>query len=311
LPIEKKQSPKSMPNRQSAIGNRQLLAWQGVELTIASEWSPLKIEGDFDRGFVALADLDRQRLGVRWQSVRKKPDTAALKRLVADAMKREVGQLAFDESTESSSDEWPVSRLYIEPDPPGRDVWIGYSPHSQRVVELAYQAERREPTLADMLVPSVRDKGQGQGALEWSVFWHNVVLPSPMKLAGQRLNVGDLSLTFATEQGDLIVRQMAAAKLALSRRSLEGWLRLLAEPKRHRAVGEAEEVSIEAGGATCTGLRQRHVRRRRFFWMRWIPSGFVTYVLRDEQHDRLILLRAPDESLGSAVAAGVGRVEVE
>jgi hypothetical protein len=299
----------SSPDRKLQIANCRSLpvAWQGIRFDVPTDWSPLKIEGDFEKGFISLADLERTQLGVRWERVRKAPASPVeMTKVVAEAMKREVGQLAFDESTETSSDAWPVSRLFIEPDPPGRDVWIAYSPRTNRVVEFAYQATRREPTLRDALVPTARDEGDADGrAADWSVFWHNVSLPRAMKLTGQRLNVGDLSLSFETGNGPLVVRQIAAAGMALGRRPIENWLATLGEPKRYRAVGKPEAVTVDGR----EGMRRRHVRRRRLFVMRWIAAGFVTYAVRDAERDRLVLVRAPDDATAESVIDGVGRLE--
>jgi hypothetical protein len=284
------------------------VAWQGVRFGVPDDWSPVKIEGDFDKGFISLADLERTRLGVRWQRPRKPPASPVeMKKVVAEAIKREVGQLAFGESIESSSDAWPAARLFVEPDPPGRDVWIGYSPRTNRVVEFAYQATRREPTLRDALVPTIRDEGEDDGkVVDWSVFWHNVSLPRAMKLTGQRLNVGDLSLSFETGSGPLVVRQVAAAGMALSRRPIESWLTTLGEPKRYRPVGKPDPVAVDGR----EGVRQRHVRRRRLFYMRWIPACFEAHAVRDAGHDRLILVRAPDGATAEGTIRGVGGVEI-
>jgi hypothetical protein len=277
------------------------LAWQGWHVGVPADWSPIKIEGDFDRGFVAMADLDRERLGVRWQTARKNADP---KKVVADAMRGEVGQLAFEESIESTSDAWPAARLYIEPDPPGRDVWIGYSAATKRVVQIVYQATARDRVLRDSIVPTIADGGEAGGAAsEWSVFWLNVALPRPLKLLSQRLNVGDLSLSFATQQGDLVVRQVAAARVATSRRPMEKWLATVSEPKRYRPIGKSEPVTV----AGMAGLRQRHVRRRRLWWLRWVAREYVAYCVHDVASDRLAILRAPDDHWAEETIAGLGR----
>jgi hypothetical protein len=274
------------------------MAWQGWTLALPAEWSPIKIEGDFARGFFAVADLERQRIGVRWQAVKTTTDARAL---VAEAMQREVGRLACDESVESSSPDWTAARLYVEPEPPGRDVWVAHSRATNRVIEIVYHAPRRDRVLRDDIVPFVQDRGEAAGAaMHWSVFWLDIHLPEPMKLTGQRLNVGDLTLSFAARRGAMVVRQIAAAGVALNRRPLESWLATLGEPKRYKPTGGPEAVTV----AGYEGLRQPLVRRRRQVWMRWIEPAFVTYALRDVERDRLILMRAPDVDIGRATIAG-------
>ena len=61
-------------------------------------------------------------------------------------MVAEVGVLAAAEAVagRASDPRWPASLLYLEPQPPGRDVWFGYGPVSGRMVQVIYHAHRRE-----------------------------------------------------------------------------------------------------------------------------------------------------------------------
>jgi hypothetical protein len=248
-----------------------------------------------------LADLDRQRLGVRWQRARK---GAKATNLVDDAMRGEVGQLAFAESIDLAGDRWLAARLYVEPDPPGRDVFVAYSAATGRLIQVVYQAAERDRVLRESIVPTLADRGEvmgkSGGARVWRVFWLTVVLPRPLKLLTQRLNVGDLALSFETPEGDLIVRQVAAARVATARRPLEKWLGTLAEPKRYRAVGQPEAATM----AGMTGLMQHHVRRRRLWWVRWLPRQYVACCLHDVAADRLVIVRAPSQRWAVDTLAG-------
>jgi hypothetical protein len=285
-------------NSPTASDVRQLptLAWQGWELTLPDDWAPIKVDGNFDRGFVAIADLDRERLGLRWQTVGPKVDP---RRVVDDNLRGEVGQLAFDESAEATSDDWPISRVYVEPDPPGRDVWIGFSAATNRVLQVVYHATGRDRLLRDSILPNLRDQGEAGGARRWAIFWASAVLPRPMKLLRKRLNVGDLAISFDTGKGPLEIRQMAAANMVLNRRPLDAWLGGLGEPKRYRPIGDVRQV--EWPELDRIGVCQDHARRRRLFFARWLPAGFVVYAVHDRTTDRLILVRAPDAVMAQAV----------
>ncbi|HEY8668742.1 MAG TPA: hypothetical protein VIL86_18995, partial [Tepidisphaeraceae bacterium] len=144
------------------------VAWQGWTLEIPSRWSPLKLEGDYDKGMALFADLHRPRLGLRWEKPRgKKFDALAWARR---ALNDEVGKLAADEARNFPlpDDRWTVSLLYQESEPPGRDVWVGYSAQSGRAVELIYHAKRRERILST-LIPTLGDAPADQ-PLPWSIF---------------------------------------------------------------------------------------------------------------------------------------------
>src|SRR5882672_3367338 len=116
-----------------------IFAWQGLKLEVPSSWNPLKLEGDYDNGYALIADLHRPRLGVRWITpARKKFDARR-------ALVEEVGVLAADEAQKRGDDrEWRDGLLYIEPDPPGRDVWVAQSKVSNRTIELVHHVQQRE-----------------------------------------------------------------------------------------------------------------------------------------------------------------------
>jgi hypothetical protein len=334
-------------------GSRSIFAWQGLWLELPPRWNPVKLEGDYDQGYALFADLHRARLGVRWTRPRK--PRMSLRRLLGgrwefdatawsrQTMREEVGMLAAAEAVEwpaqgreadrpdamSWGRKWEVSLLYLEPEPPGRDVWLGFSRESGRAVQVTHHANRREMILAQALLPALADLPQ-DGMLPWSVFELSCRVPAEMRLERHVLNAGDLSLIFAGGGRNVLVRQLAVAHLALKRLSLEKWLQQQMSIRRrhYRVKGGVEEVEVGVEGGRGTsaeqrgsstrgetgvegermlrGLSQWMRRRRRFWWMRWVPEGFVTYALHDEARDRLVLVQGTQEQLVREVAATVG-----
>ena len=73
------------------------ICWQGWKLQLPRRWDPVKLEGDHAEGYALFADTLRPRLGLRWQTPKRKrrfdPDVA-----VRLALKNEVGQLAAAEA---------------------------------------------------------------------------------------------------------------------------------------------------------------------------------------------------------------------
>lgn len=268
-------------------------AWQGFLLSIPDDWNPLKLEGDWDGGLATLADMKRPRIGIRWQAVnRKKFDLDAW---VRKAMKDEVGQLAAEEAakfTPKGDGGWEGGMLYTEPEPPGRDLWVAYSPASGRVVQVVYHADSRDRVLRDDVLPNLSDTPADEPHW-WSVFELSVRTPAGWAMSTHKLNAGDLRLTFGKGKRDLAtVRQVAIAKVALARLPLTKWLAgLQYESRRHyRPVGEDEPVTLELeGGREISGLRKVRRRRRRFFWDRAKPPAVTTIALHDEPRDRLVL----------------------
>ncbi len=297
---------KSSINTQ-ARSSLNTLCWQGWRLDLPARWNPVKVEGDYDSGSVLIADLHRPRLGLRWHRATKKLDSSAW---VMEALREEVGQLAADEAKPfaAAPGEFDGSMLYVEPQPPGRDVWLGESRVSGRCIEVVHHAHRRENLLASMLLPTLKDLPADQ-PMPWSVFDLSCIAPTGFRLLSHRLNAGDLSLTFGQERRLATIRQIALADLALKRMSLQQWLgdQEQMQRKHYRPVGKTSEPSIAADdGRNLCGVLRRMVRRRRFCFMRSIACELLTAALRDNERDRLVIVQASDEPLLRESAAHVG-----
>lgn len=261
-------------------------------MELPARWDPVKLEGDADKGMILLADLHRPRLGVRWLKLGKRADAgkSARKSLLA-----EVGQLAAAEATEAAppGDNWTEGRLYIEPEPPGRDVWVGYSKTTGRLFEVVYHAKHRDRTLAETVLPHFVDGTEGQ----WSIFDLACTLPADAKLERQVLNVGDLQLAFRRERDPIVVRQIAVASVALSRQPMAKWLEVHQgfRRKHYRPAEQAAAIEWTVNGQQMKGLRRNLRRRRRYFFLWRLPRQIVGVILRDETRDKLLVVEGPDE----------------
>src|SRR4051794_33032561 len=123
--------------------SKSFFAWHGWQLTLPRSWNPVKIEGDWEKGSVLLADLDHPRLGMRWRRIGSKRFDA--KAWAQRTMREEVGQLAAGEANPiSTAVTGNDSQLYLDEKPPGRDVFVGYSSQSARGIEMIYHARRRD-----------------------------------------------------------------------------------------------------------------------------------------------------------------------
>jgi hypothetical protein len=278
-----------------------VFAWQGWRIEMPQRWSPVRLEGSYDEGYALICDIQRPRFGLRWKRAGKRLDAGAWTR---KTMIAEVGRLAADEAVDDSGRDaggWEAGRLYIEPQPPGRDVWAALSPTSGRTVELVYHAHRRDRILQQRLLPALAD--QSPGVMEWSVFDLSCRAPAGLELVAQRLNAGDLSLTFGDGRKAMAsVRQIALASLALKRQPLEKWLvqQVRLRSKYYRAVGV-----VESDPDTTGLLRQASRTRLRWKWQWWVAPGFVTLARHDRQRDRLVLIDATSESLAMELLQSV------
>lgn len=314
--------------------HRRTIIWQGWKLELPRRWDPVKLEGNHAQGHALFADTLRPRLGLRWQTPRQNrrfdPETA-----VQLAMRNEVGQLAADEArpmlekgseaffananeekaydpffaarAHATDEDWAAAMLYVEPDPPGRDVFCGFSEISGRLLQVAYHAHRREHVLAGSILPTLADYPLDRAA-PWSVFDLNCIIPADMHLKSQQLNAGDLGLIFADRFNEITVRQIAVATLALQRQSLDGWIADQQKTARryHHPTGVFADTTVVVRRQELPARISRMHRRARYGLMWNQPRRITTLALHDAGRDRLVLVHGTDESLLRQVVQTVG-----
>ena len=282
-----------------------ILAWQGWTLTLPPRWNPVKIEGDYEGGGVLLADLLGPRLGVRWQKPGRRFEAQAW---AMSSMKQEVGALAAQEARLLPlRDDLAASHLYIDPEPPGRDVWVAQSTVSGRALQLVYRSRRREHALSGVILPTLMDNPPDQ-PVPWSIFGLSCITPAGLRLVRHQLNAGDLMLSFAGSGHELTLRQVALARQALARMPMEKWIGQLTWPRRlhYRSAVDGEAVELPIGRRRVKGLVVISARRRRFFWAWRVPQAMFTYGLDDPARDRLVFAQSDDADLAQAVIRTVG-----
>lgn len=289
---------------------RPLLSWHGWSLQLPDDWSPVKIEGDWSKGSILIADFHASRLAIRWQSAPKRKFDA--RAWASKAIGAEVGQLMLKESVEHTPGApFSTGRLFNEPEPPGRDVWVGHSKVSNRLLEVVFQTKALSRTLRDQILPGINDQPADE-ALQWSIFDLRCTSPAGWTLKSQRLNAGDLTLSFGRKNQVLIVRQLAPARLALSRQPLEKWLDAQQQiwKKMYRVKGQITPASLdELDEDTTDGTVVKRIihRRRRFCLVRWISKQRVTVAAHEVDRDRVVLIDAENEDQAFDTFASVGR----
>lgn len=282
-----------------------IVAWQGWQIEVPDDWSPVKIEGNAQAGYLLMADLDRPRLGIRWKEQKgKKFDAHSA---AAALMKEEVGELEAKKAKPHPLGEWVAPLLYEDNEPPGRDLWVAYSKTTSRLFQVVYHAQHRDRVLRDKLLPTLVD-GSLDEELRWSVFELSCRTPAGMHLEKHRLNAGDLSLSFeGAGRKVATIRQIAPARLALSRWPMARWIAEQASwrGREYKVVGTPDAASEVQ--------RQKVIRRRRFFWMFWLPKGFTVLARHDQAKNRLVLVDASEEKLASEImqSAGWARLALE
>jgi hypothetical protein len=287
---------------QSPISARktQLLAWQGWQLSVPADWNPVKVDGDYDEGSVLLGDLHNARLGLRWKRAHRKTNPS---NWATRALHDEVGKLATKEAADYAmpdADAWAVSRLYLDNDPPGRDVWVGQSRASNRVLQVVHHATQRDTKFSDAILPSLADTPSEQST-DWTIFDLSFRLPPDARVQWYRFNAGDLAVGVRlskTDKAVSIVRQIGPAALALARQPLERWLTQQQEQTRklYRPIEKADPATLSLDGRTLTGLRGTLHRKRRLWWAWMVVKEQTVLAFHDDRRDRLVIGQSPDEA---------------
>ena len=278
-------------------------------MRVPMSWNPVALEGDFVKGYALLAESGEPRLGVRWRSVAAKDVTLELlRRAIGDEVGEEAAKRAKPLPDPDIDPDVPLDHLlYVDPDSPGRDVCVWYSPCG-RLLQLVCHAAARDDVLRGEIIPSLGNLSF-LPARPWAVLGLSCAVPREMSLKSKRLNAGDLTLEFVAFSRFVIVRQIALAHLALARAPLTAWLdeQQRARRLRYRATGGPTNVTIETNdGRALFGIIGVVRRRRRFCWSWRVAKEIVTLALHDATRDHLVTVEASDETLARDVARTVG-----
>lgn len=275
--------------------NTQSIAWQGWSIRVPDSWNPVKVDGDWSSGLILLADLHQPRLGIRWREVRRVDPVKTVGRV----MENEVGRLAYQESVDHpmpGSDSWSVSRLYQEPSPPGRDVWVGHSRISSRVVQLVHHLKRPDPVFLQTILSSLQDTSVDT-VQAWSMFDLSCQTPPGWRLQWYRFHAGDLTLAFSRGRDQIRLRQVGPASLALGRMPLDDWIRQMDKSYRkiYRPIAELMDTPLEVDSRTIDARQGLLLRKKRLFWA-WTYLPRLTVIgFHDPVRDRLGLAQGHPE----------------
>ncbi len=280
---------------QLATRNSQLLAWHGWNLAVPDTWNPVKVDGTWDQGLMLLADMHQAKLGLRWRRAKRgdpeKWADRALKDEVGNLAAKQAAGFAMPESTD-----WKVSKLYADTDPPGRDVWVGWSNQSSRVLEIVHHVKTRDTFFEQQVLPTVSDTPES-GEQAWSIFDLSCKTPSGWKMQWFRLNAGDLTLSFKSKKKSANVRQIGPATLALTRLKLDDWIGQIDKSLRkiYREIDDLSDTTLDLPNRTLTGRRGVLYRKRRLFWAVMFTKKLDVIGVHDEVRNRLFIAQGDDE----------------
>jgi len=233
-------------NTDADVRARQsLLAWAGWKLRMPSEWQPLKIEGNKDKGQIIVGDTTCAMFIVKWERSGKRAVKDGDK-WVAQRLKKHG---ALPESNPPAGDRFSacgwVHGLQTEE---GKEstYWYGYAESAHLLLGISVNgvlpAHVRKKIVRDVL-PTIEAVPASEGSL-WSMYDITFKAPAGYELSHRHLFSGDMALEFEKGKTDtLMLRQVYPGELALSHKGHEKWLNSYPF-KEHRRVRRST-VNIE------------------------------------------------------------------
>ena len=287
------------------------LAWAGLILDVPPEYRPFKVEGTARRGMIGLTDEDRVRLELAWGVPRRRRFDAQriLKRKLLGTMPRK--QRGRNASRHIETRDLPAFDPLIgyHDQEQELDRWLGYVPATHRALEIVYHhgTARQDRQFRQRILPGLADQTPDQPQ-RWALFGHHFVTPAGYAYRDSTLNVGDMRVRLTAwhrpwSRAAVTVRLIYPAQLALARSPIDQWLtdhvtgRKRVHRPRYRKLlhrGGIAYQSLDTAlgpGLTCDA----HLRPllKAISWTQ--PWRLRTWLIHDQQHDRLLLIDAQDK----------------
>jgi len=203
-------------------------AWQGVQLTLPTDWNLTVTRGDRKAGYLRLSDEYRTRLEVRWQQGKRQG-------LLSRTVDGYIEKLRKDARKEKVS--FSVQRGLKLASPPGKEVecyrWTGrqqalamlsWCPHCRRTTHLHLLGEPEESlkNLARTVFSSFRDHCEGADEL-WAFYDMRFRAPAGWPLKRHSLKAGLIRMSFGGRGRSLEFIRVSLAGTLLAAKSLAEW----------------------------------------------------------------------------------------
>ncbi len=233
-------------------------AWQGIQLTVPDNWDMVTTRGEYNSGFVSLADEDRVRLQVKWETDKADSDPA-------DATSRYIRELR--KQAKKNSTDIDVNRRLNLASLQGKTIecydWrsdnrgtgmVSRCDKCDRMVHVVVLAAPDQPirNLARTIFASLKDHPDSEEIL-WDFFDLRFRTPASIPLKRSDLKTGCVRMQFRKKSEELEVVRASLAKLLLKDQSLKNWVLDFyeSELKRHtyeithRHIRDHEAIQIE------------------------------------------------------------------
>ncbi len=220
---DRKQNEEKM-GKMSQKNETDFISWQGFRIPLMREWRPLKIEGGFRKGSVAIGDVSGPLFEIRWV----RPDAADFdgRAWISRNKERSSDNIASAPPRPQGFSSVGWIKEFEDKGSSKKTVWWGYSVEGMVLIEIVVGEIIDKPSyewIISEAIPSLKVSKPDEEWI-WRIFSAQFSVPAGFVLERHRLNNGDMSLCFTRGKKErLVMRQVYPADLAVGRRSLEKW----------------------------------------------------------------------------------------
>ncbi|MFP4029069.1 MAG: hypothetical protein ACLFWL_14860 [Candidatus Brocadiia bacterium] len=240
--------------------NFTTFAWQGITLTVPEEWSVIVTRGDYDSGYVALADESQMRLQLKWDEAEKNADPSG----AATRYIRELRKNAKKEKNEIT-----VNRQLNLANIRGKKIecyeWVSANrgigmvsicQKCRRVVHVAVLGDRDESmrNLSRTVFASLSDHPEN-GEMLWKFYDVEFYSPGGWRLHYPELKTGCIRMPFRKKREELEFIRVSLAQILLSESSLSEWFRDFFESELKRKSCTTRETQVKRHEAIEAEIR--------------------------------------------------------
>jgi hypothetical protein len=207
-------------------------SWEGVRLTVPSDWELVSTRGDRESGYVALADNASMRLQLKWDAVRRDPDPSEVAgRYIAELRKKakkgkaditinSALNLASLTGKQTECYEWTGAERGVG--------MVSRCDQCSRMIHLMILGEAGESLrgLARTVFSSLRDHPEDDEAgIAWEFYDVEFRSPADMHLRRKELLTGCIRMLFQKGRRELEFVRTSMAQMLLEGKSLPQWFR--------------------------------------------------------------------------------------
>ncbi|MFA5858094.1 MAG: hypothetical protein WC955_03405 [Elusimicrobiota bacterium] len=236
-------------------GNTEkMIAWYGFTMTVPQDWDIGAFSGNYDNGYLRIDDRFSVKLGIKWQTFKKKPN---LRLVVDNFIKRIVKQFKFGKKAkpEFGAIRWIDDTQWTGVEQIGFKIvhlkkthlkfeGVGFhcSGCNKTVVCQLYYTQEEQPLMLKV-IRSLRDHVQGDKA-PWAILDFHADIPKEFRLDNCEVKSAFLQMNFSAGKAKLRIARWGLADVLLRKMPFYDWSKGVMKSLYHELAEKAVQVDF-------------------------------------------------------------------